>query len=122
MVQMLTLPLLFVLQASTPIHAGDDGATLYQTCLAAVRAFDNPASPSQADIKDSHSCYAYIQGFVDGSNIDGPAFCPEGGTLGTSIRVYVTYMQKNPKLFDQYKAEGVFRAFREAYPCPAKAR
>jgi hypothetical protein len=39
---------------------------------------------------------------------------------GTLSRIYVAYMQKNPKLLDEYKGTGLFLALRDAYPCPVK--
>jgi hypothetical protein len=111
-----------MVQSSAFVHAGDEGSALYQSCLAAVRTFDNPTGSSQTDIAHSYSCYAYIQSFTDGSNSNGHAFCNLGGTVGTGIRIYVAYMQKNPKLLDDYKAEGVLKAFSEAYRCSTKPK
>ena len=35
-------------------------------------------------------------------------------------RIYVAYMQKNPKLLDQPKSLGLLDALMDAYPCQKK--
>jgi len=104
--------------AVTP-RVGDTGSFLYHACLAELRVIDSPSGGESTDKAQQPFCYAYTQGFVDGTNAEGKAFCLHGATAETVARVYVAYMEKNPKLFDLYKAEGLFRALGEAYPCGA---
>jgi hypothetical protein len=37
--------------------------------------------------------------------------------MGTTIRVYVAYMEKNPKLIDEWMITGVLRSLMDNYPC-----
>ncbi len=47
--------------------------------------------------------------------------CAEGATVGTLSRVYVAYVEKNPKLMDEPKAAGLYEAFAIEYPCAIKS-
>jgi len=46
--------------------------------------------------------------------------CIKDARVGTIIRVYVAYMQKNPKLLDDLKIFGVIEAMKDSYSCSAK--
>jgi hypothetical protein len=47
-------------------------------------------------------------------------FCAQSATVGTIAKVYIAYMDKNPKMFDEREGTGFISALQEAYPCPAK--
>jgi Rap1a immunity proteins len=119
------IPLFLVLAFQSSSHnavsprAGDTGSFLYHACQAEIRVIDSPTGGESVDKAQQPFCYAYIQGFVDGTNAEGKSFCLQSATAETVTRVYIAYMEKNPKLFDLYKAEGVFRALSDAYPCNA---
>jgi hypothetical protein len=67
---------------------------------------DSP-SPSVADANEGRRCQAYIDGFLDGATASGDTtICTEGATIGTLSRVYVSFMEKNPKLMDEPKLVG----------------
>jgi hypothetical protein len=53
----------------------------------------------------------------DGLDMAGKGVCLAGATTGTIARVYVAYMQKNPKMFDVEKSVGLTNALIENYPC-----
>jgi hypothetical protein len=48
---------------------------------------------------------------------DKQLICDDGASVGTLSRVYVAYMQANPKMMDEYESHGLFMAFAVAYPC-----
>jgi hypothetical protein len=78
------------------------------------------SSKPREDDENFDNCASYISGFVDGLG-PTPGGCPSpDATVGTLIRVYVAYMEKNPKWLDDYRFVGLLRAIREAYPCPTK--
>jgi hypothetical protein len=56
--------------------------------------------------------------FNDFYSVEPSTICLGGASMGTTIRVYVAYMDKNPKLMDEWMITGVGRALRENYPCP----
>lgn len=64
-------------------------------------------------------CLGYVKGLSAGYAIaKGPEICVSEGTAPeTLIRLYVQYMEKNPKLLDENLAYGVALALRENYPC-----
>jgi hypothetical protein len=43
-------------------------------------------------------------------------------SMGTVIRTYVAYMEKNPKLLEAYRGVGLHMAILEAWACPAKGK
>ena len=79
---------------------------------------DNPNGPAE-DVEHGLMCMNYIQGFVYAGTV-GRLFCAPNASNNTVARVYVAYMQKNPKLLDEPKGKGFLAAMVDAYPCPAK--
>jgi len=68
-------------------------------------------------------CLAYIGGYIDGSHVsDDHLFCMGEVTVGTTIAVYLAFMDRNPKFLDSPRALGLGLALMEAYPCPAKGK
>ena len=97
------------------------GSALYRECQAAVTAQDHSSKIpiSENDIRAALECAAYIDGFTDGvAALDRGTVCIEEDVpMGTLIRVYLAYMVRNPKMMDDYKAIGVYGAYKETYPC-----
>lgn len=116
---MMFAPLLLLAMTQTPLPAAADrGAVLYSKCLADVRLMDNPS-----DVKNLaaiNECADYIHGFADALAVTDAPVCSGQSSLGTLVRVYVSYMQANPKMMDSNKVVGLMNALRIAYPCPAK--
>lgn len=95
------------------------GAALFHACQADIRMMDSSTGGDDADIYPANECIEYVGGFVDAIGISGHV-CFGDASTGTVIRVYVAYMQKNPKLLDESRGLGLFGAVLDAYPCPAK--
>lgn len=116
------LPILaFAMAAQVPsnLDPGNQGSALFHDCRTAIRLMDGQtATATESDFLDGASCTSYIDGYTDGL-ADG-IVCTHGASLGVLARVYVAYMQKNPKLLDEHKSRGVLLALRESYACPAK--
>jgi hypothetical protein len=89
------------------------GSALYAHCQEAVRILDNPRAGG--DLQSATECTAYIDGFTDALSF--PGVCVNGASVATITRVYVAYMQKNPKLMDDPKSLGLLESLRNAYPC-----
>ncbi len=76
---------------------------------------DNPRAGG--DLQSATECTAYIDGFTESGN---SLFCMDSSSVATVVRIYVAYMQKNPKLLDQPKSLGLLDALMGDYPCPTK--
>ena len=93
----------------------DRGMRLYHACQTEVRFWDG-----ESKTKTDDYCVDFIDGFIDG-NISSvrPIFCVGDATTGAMVRVYLKYMEANPKELDKYRAAGVLHAFIDSYPCLA---
>jgi len=112
---MLTGPLLAA-QTTPPKELG---SSLYRNCKADIRNMDSPVGGEHVDLDPAMDCLNYVAGFVDAFVISHQ-ICPSSdASLGTTIRIYVTHMDKYPKLFDEDRAQGLWGALITAYPCPA---
>jgi len=111
---------LAMLHQSTEIQAVQKGSWLYSACKGAQRYLDAPTGHKpEEDSSNFDNCTSYIAGFIEGDN--GIASCPpDEASLGTMLRLYLAYMDKNPKLLDNYRVLGLRTALREAYPCRQK--
>jgi hypothetical protein len=78
---------------------------------------DSAAKPE--DYHDSEFCRGYITAFGEFNDMEGTTICLGGSTIGTTARVYVAYMEKNPVYMDDMMIIGVIHALKETYPCPA---
>ena len=97
------------------------GADLYRDCQLAIRNDDNPRSVSPGELAGATACAAYVRGFADlAREVLDDRICLKDASYMTMIRVYVSYMQKNPKEMDLLPVLGVWAALQEAYPCTAK--
>lgn len=95
------------------------GSHLYGACQAAVRMTDDPNSHQpRTELPSSTYCFGYLAGYIDGLNVLTEKACIHGAAVSTVPRVYVSFMQRNPKLMDEAKHLGVVMALKDAYPCP----
>ena len=97
------------------------GSHLFQACESTVRFYDaGEIKGTVSDAARSNLCIGYLNGFLDALDAaDVHAICIKNAMVATLARVYVVYMQKNPKLMDSQMAVGVSKAFVDAYPCEA---
>ena len=90
---------------------------LFHSCQDSVRFMDNPQSP----VEGSEYCLGYFSGFTDMLTMSpSPGICVADARIGTLIRVYVAYMEKNPQHLDDHEILGVALAMKEPYSCTAK--
>jgi Rap1a immunity proteins len=121
-VALLFMPLSFAQQAA-PLQDFEKGSDLFHNCQGSVRALDSSDGGSAADLELAEQCSAYVQGFIDGFALQSTSTLYSGdATVGTIIRVYVAYMQRNPKWLDDFKPIGLYIALRTTYPCPKRAK
>ena len=94
------------------------GCHLYGSCQAAARLSDDPASAqAKSELASSTYCFGYIGGYMDGLNVLKEQVCIRGASLDTIARVYVLYMQRNPKLMDEGRALGLLLSLKSSYAC-----
>ncbi len=95
------------------------GSYLYKSCHAAVRLMNSSTSVEAGDsIEESDFCLGYFTAFVDMNELQGhSSICLDNASEGTMIRVYVAYMDRNPKLMDELMILGVVSALHDGYPC-----
>jgi len=111
--------MLVPLLALAMLAPADVGSNLYTDCKSFVAVLDDTANQSHPNSVGGGRCAGYIEGMVDAA--DGlRGFCVGSATTGTIARVYVAYMDKNPKMFDEREGTGFMSALRETYPCSAK--
>jgi len=108
-------------QAAAPNQPGLDrtesGARLFHSCQASIRSMDSP-KVSEGDLRDEGFCLGYFRGFGDYNAMNsGSSICLDNATTGTIIRVYVAFMEKNPKNLDEEMIFGAIYALKETYPC-----
>lgn len=99
------------------------GSALYDQCRAFVRILDD-TSTAGSDIRLGSMCAGYLEGFMDSQLLSPDALMcvPPDATTGTMARIYVLYMQKNPKELDQPRYVGLIAALVDSYPCPTKSK
>jgi len=119
-VVMLTPLVLLALMQSADIPVAQRGSDLFHSCQANLRALDSPSPVSNIDLGPAMACQAYISGFLDGfSMADDKLVCvDENATVGTISRIYVAFMEANPKLMDEPKISGFYQALAVNYTCP----
>jgi len=116
-----------------PYRPGFGSELVYQ-CKAYVRVESGPHSSdgnvAAEDVAAGGPCVGYVEGFVDGVNSEfgvwvvgshkewtATELCIPPGTLDTWIKVYLAFMEKNPKFLDENKATSLRMALHDAYPC-----
>jgi hypothetical protein len=96
------------------------GSGLYRNCKADIRTMDSPDKVDRTDEDPADACIHYVSGFVEAFTM-AHEICPtEEPSTGTVIRLYVAYMDKYPKLFDEHRAFGLRAALIDAYSCAPK--
>lgn len=98
----------------------EKGSSLFQACKANIRVVDSNVE-GEADHYYAYRCVGYLQGFMDtiplSSKQAWPRVCIGGATIGTLARVYVKFIEDNPKYLDMHRGIGFIEAMRAAYPC-----
>lgn len=78
---------------------------------------DNPGHLDGDGLWAAGRCIGYVGGFADAAR-SVRNFCPTIETKdGTLVRVYIAYMDKNPKLLDSLESRTLMEALSDAYPC-----
>jgi hypothetical protein len=92
---------------------------LYHDCKTYIALIDKTRVGDDGEFLDAGNCIGYLTGYMDaaGSRL---GFCCAGTTAATAVRVYIAYMDKNPKLFDSPRGVTVAFALADAYPCKTK--
>jgi hypothetical protein len=104
---------------STATPSPDIGSDLVKACKASVKVIDGSAATE--DTISSEYCRGYIDAFTETFDQKAHGICPgDHARLGTVVRVYLAFMDKNPKLLDQPKWLGLGLSLADAYPCPKK--
>ena len=94
------------------------GTWLNQACKGAIRWQNAPANAkSGADKENFDTCFAYIEGFLDGV-MNTRGICTYNGSFEVIVRVYVDYMDRTPKALDEHSSTGLRAALSRTYPCP----
>ena len=118
------LPLALWIAGSGPAPADSNpldvskGTALYRGCKAEVRLMDRPslAQAPESDLLNGSYCVGYLNGYL--SNLhSSDAICTHGEPIGSLVRIYVTFMEKNPHLLTEDRLLGLRSALREAFPC-----
>ena len=113
----LILVLAFPKMALAQEYRNGYGSELVYECRAYVRNTPSPAGSQ---------CLGYIDGFLDGRTSSPRAgnhldttktFCWTDASLDTVIKVYLAFMEKNPKYLDYEKWKTLMMALHDAYPC-----
>jgi hypothetical protein len=114
------VPVFVLAVMSTTLEAPNTATKLYTDCKQHV-AFANGENPRPSGdvLFNAGFCLGYVTGLTD-ALVSKRLVCVSDGNTTTFVRVYIAYMDKNPKLFDQPINAGVEDAITEAYPCPAK--
>lgn len=106
--------------APDPVAELSKGSALLRVCRAEVRLMDLPslteASPS--DLLNGSYCVGYLNGFV--ANLStATKICTDSTPMGTLVRAYVGFLDKNPDLLGEDRRLGLSMALYDAFPCPA---
>jgi len=96
------------------------GSYLFHACQADI-ALQDSLPDADARIAMATGCVNYIGGYIDGAR-SKKQFCLDGATNGTIVRVYVAFMQANPKLLDEDREVGVNFALLYNYPCKSATK
>jgi hypothetical protein len=107
--------------APLPANNTQMGSYLLPKCKALLRSIDHEQA-QVGDGLDGIYCLGFVSGFVAGLNNDEDKVCAVGAVPNTIARVYVAYMEKNPKLLDTTSNIGLYFALKESYPCPIPSK
>lgn len=100
------------------------GSDLVDQCNAYIRF----TTSGSGDVFKAGQCLGYIDGFGDGIdsiaplppsvNWRGRGWCYTNASNDTLIKVYLAFMEKNPKYLDYKRSTTLRMALHDAYPCP----
>jgi hypothetical protein len=103
-----------------PVNRGSELLRMCQS-VATLEAANGRAATA-SDASAAAGCTAYISGFNEATaESDSPRkpFCVKDETTTRElVRIYVAYMQENPKWLDYDKSVGLTLALQGAFPCP----
>lgn len=112
---MLVPILLLAIGSQAPFAADTSrGSYLFESCKALLRVADNTERSN--DSSSANYCIGYVTGFTDAGALTNTLCLPDA-TSGTIARVYVRYMEENPKLLDSPALIGFQAAMRGNYHC-----
>jgi hypothetical protein len=106
-------------QDQTPVLGSD----LVDQCKAYIRF----TTSGSGDAFKAGECFGYINGFGDGTgsiaplppsvNWRGRGYCYTNASSVTLAKVYLAFMEKNPKYLDYDEGKTLLLALHDAYPC-----
>jgi hypothetical protein len=105
-------------QTANAAHASntDTAYNLFHACQDAIRVTD---SPGPTPLGRADYCFGYFEGYTNVISFSNSKICLGKATIGTLIRVYLAYIEKNPKDLDYPNVIGVTSALAESYSCVA---
>ena len=74
---------------------------------------------SQPDLIHGSYCVGFLNGFTGNLDATNHTICTNGASMGSVVRAYVAFMDKNPSLLQEDRRIGLRLALQEAYACPA---
>lgn len=120
------LPLLFLALPSTHTISGIEqnaasGSALMQSCQAELRLATSAAVADAVprDLIGASYCIGYVNGFVGNVPEHQVSICTREQPMIDLVRVYVDFMQRNPRYLELDKRLGLRSALEEAFPCVA---
>jgi hypothetical protein len=116
MVLAMLIPSLALAMQLTTSNVGK-GSALYSQCKTHIALIEKTKEIDTGSAVDAGVCIGFLTGFVEAAR-ERFGFCVKDTTINTLARVYVAYMDKNPKLFDENEGITVSLALVDAYPCP----
>jgi hypothetical protein len=103
----------FAFQATVP-SPSQRGLNLFNDCKALIRRQNGSYAPK--DVLGAEECSGYFAATAELES--GKSFClKDHYSIETLARIYVVFIEKNPKYLDVLEAEGAVAALKDAYPC-----
>lgn len=82
---------------------------------------ESVAEAAEKDLVDGAFCVGFLSGYTGNSNGLQTGVCTDGAAVGIVVRAYIAYMERNPKLQEEDRREGLRLALQDAFACPASA-
>ena len=99
------------------------GSFLVAQCRSVVRMQDKDAGANvTVDAEAASYCLGYFEGLTAFMDPTASGVCLNQATPGTLVRVYVAYMDKHPKAFDESKSAGAYFSSSNSLPVPRRSR
>ena len=111
------VPVLFFAMQISPVTDLHKASALYSDCKAWVALTDKTRETNNDDALHAVNCVGYMNGFIEGGLTK---ICAKDVPTMTMARVFIAYMDKNPKLFDERRSVVLYLALTDAYSCPTK--